>query len=114
MPNMLKHIVLLAVAAGLLMMVFNNFIEKREQVSQITYSQFISAVQAGTVRSVEIDTDNRTIKGSYYSNENFITYNPGDSGLVNDLLANNVEIRTQKEQEPSLLLDIFTLSLIHI
>ena len=108
MPNMLKHIVLLAVIAGLLMMVFNSFIEQRQQSSHITYSQFINAVQAGNVRSVEIDADNRTISGTYYSNDSFVTFNPGDAGLVNDLLANKVEIRTQEEKKPSLLLDIFT------
>ena len=108
MPNMLKHIILLAVAAGLLMMVFNSFIEQRQKSSHITYSQFIEAVQAGNVRSVEIDADNRTISGSYYSNESFVTFNPGDAGLVNDLLSNNVEIRTSPVKKPSLLLDIFT------
>lgn len=108
MPNMLKHIVILAIAAGLLMMVFNSFVEQRAKSSHITYSQFISAVQAGNVRSVEIDANNRTISGTYYSNEQFITFNPGDSDLVNDLLTNNVEIRTSPEKKPSLLLDIFT------
>ena len=39
--------------------------------------------------------------------ERFVTYSPGDPGLVNDLLKADIAIKAQKEEEASLLMQIF-------
>ena len=103
---MAKNLILWAIIAVVLMALFNNFVEQRDQSSQIPYSQFIGDVKNGMVRSVEVAADNRTIHGYYLSNERFTTFNPGDPELVNDLLSNKVEIHTEPDKKPSLLLDI--------
>ncbi len=106
MNGMVKNLILWAIIAVVLMTLFNNFVGRGDKSGYVTYSQFISDVKSGQVRSVEVDADNRTIHGYYVSNERFTTFNPGDPELVNDLLSNQVEIHTGPEQKPSLLLDI--------
>ena len=103
---MVKNLLLWSVIALVLMTLFNNFVGQAERANYVTYSQFIADVKGGQVRSVEVDADNRTIRGYYVSNERFTTFNPGDPELVNDLISNRVEIHTGPEKKPSLLLEI--------
>lgn len=106
MGNLVKNLILWGVITVVLMTLFNNFVGKNEATAVVTYSQFISDVKNARVRSVTVESDNRTINGYYVTNEKFVTFNPGDPDLVNDLLNSNVEIRTKPEEEPSLLLEI--------
>ena len=95
-----------AVIAVVLMTVFNNFAPRPESPSKLSYSNFIEQVHAGNVKSVLISPDNRHIEGKYENGETFETYSPGDSGLVKDLLDNNVVIEAGEAKSRSLLLDI--------
>ena len=106
MSAMVKNLLLWAVIAVVLMTLFNNFVGQGERAGNVTYSQFIADVKNGQVRSVEVDADNRTIRGYYVTNERFTTFNPGDPELVNDLLSHQVEIHTGPEKKPSLLLEV--------
>ena len=106
MGGMFKNLVLWAIIATVLMALFNNFVGREERSAYVAYSQFITDVKGGQVRSVEVGSDNRTIHGYYVNNERFTTFSPGDPELVNDLLSNQVEIHTAAEKKPSLLIDI--------
>ena len=106
MGDLAKNLILWGVIAVVLLTLFNNFMGKKEAVSVITYSQFITDVKEGRVQSVIFEADDKTINGYYASNEKFTTFNPGDPDLVNDLLVSDVEIRTKPEEKPSLLLEI--------
>ncbi len=106
MNNMTKNLVLWIVIAGVLMVVFNNFVAEKERASFLSYSEFISDVRNGQVRSVEIAADNRTIAGHYIDGGRFTTFSPGDGELVNDLLNHNVEIVTKPTDKPSILVDM--------
>ena len=88
-----------------LMSVFNNFTPSGSAAtSEIEYSTFINDVASGRVASVDIN--NKEIKGETLSGTRFVTYNPGDPDLINDLLKNKVIIVSQKEESPSLLMHI--------
>jgi cell division protease FtsH len=103
---MIKNIVLWVVIAVVLMAVFNNFGAKATRTdSTLSYSQLIDAVKSGQVQQVAI-ADN-TIKGKMQSGEKFKTYMPNDPHLIDDLLANGVEIIVQPPEEPSMLMQIF-------
>ncbi len=95
-----------AVIAVVLMTVFNNFAPRPERPDMPTYSKFIEEVQSGNVKSVLISPDNRQIEGTYHSGETFKTFSPGDSGLVKDLLDNNVVIEAGEAKPRSLLFEI--------
>lgn len=71
----------------------------------MSYSQFIDSVKLGQVQQVEIDENK--IKGKMQNGEVFSTYAPNDPHLVDDLLANGVEIKARPPEEQSLLMQIF-------
>ena len=103
---MIKNVVLWVVIAVVLMAVFNNFGSKSIRTdSTLSYTQLIDAVKAGQVQQVQI-ADN-TIKGKMQSGDRFKTYMPNDPHLIDDLLANGVEITVQPPEEPSMIMQIF-------
>jgi len=106
LSDMIKNLVLWVVIAVVLMAVFNNFGSKSiRNDSTLSYSQLIDAVKAGQVQQVAI-SDNM-IKGKMQAGDKFKTYMPNDPHLIDDLLANGVEISVQPPEEPSLLMQIF-------
>ncbi|HIE01611.1 MAG TPA: AAA family ATPase, partial [Thiotrichaceae bacterium] len=105
MNDIAKNLLVWVVIALVLMMVFNNFGPKKPTSLSIEYSQFISDVKQGRVQKVEIE--GRTIRGITQNGEHFVTYNPGDPGLIGDLLDNNVKIKAGPPEQQSLLVQIF-------
>ncbi len=104
---MFKNILLWVVIAVVLMSVFNNFGSRGTQKNEaLSYSQFIDAVKSGQVESVVLDDENG-IKGQLQGGEKFTSYAPNDPHLVDDLLANGVEIKAQAAQDESMLMQIF-------
>jgi cell division protease FtsH len=82
------------------MAVFNNFGPQSDHSdSSLSYSQFIASVKSGQVQQVTINE--KFINGKMQSGEKFKTYAPNDLHLVDDLLANGVEIKAiPPEQQP--------------
>lgn len=106
MSDMIKNLVLWVVIAVVLMAVFNSFGSRAiRSDATLSYSQLIDAVKAGQVQQVAI-SDN-TVKGKMVSGDKFKTYMPNDPHLIDDLLANGVEISVQPPEEPSMLMQIF-------
>ena len=102
---MVKNIILWIVIAVVLMSVFNNFgTRSNRSDGSLSYSQFLDSVKAGQVQYVEIDE--HTIKGKMQTGEKFRTYAPDDPHLVDDLLANSVEIKVNPPEEPSMLMTL--------
>lgn len=71
----------------------------------IDYSTFIDQVKNSQVTQVEIQGQN--ISGLLVNGQRFSTYNPNDSGLIGDLLANKVIINASEPPQPSILMQIF-------
>ena len=106
MNDMLKNMLVWIVIAVVIMSVFNNFIPQKEASSNLSYSEFITQVRDSQIESVSIEADGKTISGNYKNGTNFVTYGLNDPKLVDDLLANNVEILTEPPAQPSLFLQI--------
>ena len=104
--DMLKNILIWAVVATVMLSIFNHFSGKSFQKnSQLAYSDFIDQVRAGEVSQVSIEGTN--IRGVYVSGKTFKTVNPGDVGLMGDLLNNRIKVVAKAPEQQSLLLQIF-------
>jgi cell division protease FtsH len=77
----------------------NDF--KQQDSNEINYSEFISSVKAGQVQEVNISGN--SISGSTISGEEFVTYNPGDLGLMGDLLQGGVAVSSRPPEKESFL-----------
>ncbi|MEQ5835451.1 ATP-dependent zinc metalloprotease FtsH [Marinobacter sp. R17] len=88
---MAKNLVLWLIIAAVLLMVFQNF-SPTTSGQQVNYSQFVQMVQQGQVKQVTVD--GLEIQGVREDNTRFQTIRPQvpDNKLMDDLLANNVEI----------------------
>lgn len=105
MNDMIKNIILWGVILLVLASIFNNFGPQSDRGdSSLSYSQFIESVKTGQVQQVMID-DN-VIKGRMQGGERFKTYAPEDPHLVDDLLANGVEIKAIPPEQPSMLMQL--------
>ncbi|MCK5924538.1 MAG: ATP-dependent metallopeptidase FtsH/Yme1/Tma family protein, partial [Methylococcales bacterium] len=104
---MFKNLILWVVIAVVLMSVFNSFGSRSNHSdSSLSYSQFIDSVKAGQVQQVVIDDDG-VIKGRMQAGDKFKTYAPMDLHLIDDLLANGVEVKARPPEQTSMLMQIF-------
>lgn len=104
--DMLKNVLIWTVVAMIMMSVFNHFGGKSQSsTTRLDYSDFINQIHQGQVSKVSIEGS--TIRGVYVSGDSFTTYNPGDPGLMGDLLDNQVKITAQPPEEQSVLMQIF-------
>jgi cell division protease FtsH len=103
--EILKNILLWVVIAVVLMSIFNNFGPQMDGTdSALSYSQFIEAVKSGQVQQVVVDEN--VVKGKMQSGQLFKTYAPNDVHMVDDLLANGVDIKAVPPEQPSLLMQL--------
>lgn len=104
--DLVKNLIIWTVLTVVLLTVFNHFGGQNTAVShQLDYTQFIQDVRAGKVKQVEIE--GQRIRGVYANGQSFATYNPGDPGLMGDLLDNNVRVIARPPERQSLLMQIF-------
>ncbi len=74
------------------------------EARNLSYSQFLQEIADGSVAEVRIQE--QTIKGTRTDGSHFETFNPGDPGLVGDLLKNSVTIRAEPPAQPGVLTQI--------
>ncbi|CAB5500461.1 ATP-dependent zinc metalloprotease FtsH [Bathymodiolus thermophilus thioautotrophic gill symbiont] len=86
---MLKSLLFWLVLGTVASSIFSQF-QSNEEKDSITYSQFIQSVKQGDVSNVTISGSNITGIGS--DGKAFVTYSPGDLGLMGDLLNNGVDV----------------------
>ncbi|NVK43833.1 MAG: ATP-dependent metallopeptidase FtsH/Yme1/Tma family protein [Oceanospirillaceae bacterium] len=98
---MAKNLVLWLVIAAVLLTVFNNFNAEGDS-RRLTYSDFVSEVQADRVSKVVID--GYTIYGQRENGDRFETIRPAlqDPKLVDDLLQHNVVIEGKQPEQQSI------------
>jgi cell division protease FtsH len=94
------------VIIGLLLIALFNLFQtpaERARSNEITFSQLLSEVEAGTVRDVTIS--GQTITGHFNDNRSFQTFAPEDPSLVDRLHGQGVAItaRPSTEDMPSIL-----------
>ncbi|MDO6443217.1 MULTISPECIES: ATP-dependent zinc metalloprotease FtsH [unclassified Marinobacter] len=101
MNDMAKNLVLWLIIAAVLLMVFQNF-SPTTSGQQVNYSQFVEMVQQGQINKVTID--GLEIQGTRGDGSQFETIRPqvADNKLMDDLLANNVEVIGKQPERQSL------------
>ncbi len=72
----------------------------KSPADSVAYSDFLSAVDAGTVR--EADIGNGVIVGKYSNGGSFKTYAPNDPSLIPQLKAKGVTFRARPEEQVSM------------
>ena len=105
MNNLFKNLVIWLVIGLVLMTVFNQFNTRQQVQSVMDYSQFMEEVKAGRIAEVMIE--GRDLKAKTTDGKPVNSYSPGDIWLVSDLLKYGVKIKAKREEEPSLLMNIF-------
>ena len=105
MNDMAKNIILWVVIAVVLISVFNSFGTPPSAKQPLAYSQFVEDVRQGQVQEVTIE--GRSIYGTTPTGDKFMTYSPGDPGLVGDLLENRVVIKARPPERQGVLMQIF-------
>ncbi len=104
--DMLKNILIWTVVATIMLSIFNHFGQQQmASSSRLDYSEFIDKVHKGQVSAVLIE--GATIKGVFKDGRAFVTYNPGDPGLMGDLLDYKVKIKARPPEQQSVLMQIF-------
>jgi cell division protease FtsH len=101
----LYNLFLFCIVMAGLSLIFSRLQQTPDLYDALPYSEFIEKVKHGQVNRVEINGQNVVLNTS--DGQRFETFNPNDPHLIDDLLANNVEIKTIPPQRPSLLMDIF-------
>ncbi len=109
MNSMAKNLIIWLVLAAILFTLFEGF-KGREAQNEMTYSQFLLAVQNERVSKVTIQDD--LIKGVTQDNKTFVVVRPRlmDLDLVNDLMEHNVTIEGEQASSPSLLQQLLVAS----
>src|SRR3981081_2592510 len=87
------------------MTVFNQFNTRQQTQAVMDYSQFMEEVKSGRIAEVVIE--GRDLKAKTTDGKPVNSYSPGDIWLVSDLLKYGVKIKAKREEEPSLLMNIF-------
>lgn len=106
MNDIVKNLLLWFIIAAVLMSVFSNFGQRTGSQTKYSYSQFLQMVDSGNIKEVEVDGQN--INGVTRADEHFSTYMPmQDTGLINDLLKNDVSITGKPPEENGFLMQIF-------
>ncbi len=94
--------VLLAIALGVwFVFTIGGFIPTQPSYIDVEYSQFAQDLQKGRVQEVTIQQQN--IWGTTKEGTRFQTYDPGDPGLVGDLMENGVRITAKAPDRPGFL-----------
>lgn len=106
---MAKNLVLWLLIAGVLVFVFSNF-NQHPTVQKVIYSDFVTAVEAGQVKSVKLDGLN--ISGVKASGEKFETVRPGtfDQTLMPMLLEHKVSVEGAKPEQQSVWMQLLVAS----
>jgi len=100
--DMAKNLILWLIIAAVLVTVMNNFSGPSETTNTLVYSQFIEQVKQGQVEKVTVD--GFEISGVKNDGSQFKTVRPAiqDSGLIGDLLENDVVIEGKQPEQQSI------------
>ena len=94
MNDLGKNLLLWAVVAVVLMVVFQSFSPKLAASQEVIYSSFVDEVQADRIRKVDIASNERTVKFERKDGSTGTTTAPvRDKDLIADLIEHKVEIK---------------------
>ena len=106
MNDMVKNLIFWFVITIILMSIFQNFRSNDSNNHKISYSTFLSEINANQIR--EVIFDGHTVKVIKKDSSKYITYVPvRDFKLLDNLLIKNIKVVGELPEEPSLLISIF-------
>ncbi|MDI9347262.1 MAG: ATP-dependent zinc metalloprotease FtsH [Methylacidiphilales bacterium] len=103
----MKNIIFWGVIIAILTFTFRNYLPvQKDQLSELTYSQFISEVKSGNIAQVQIS--NRDIQGKFINGNQFKTYSPesDNRSMIGELLDNKVDVIGVPPEKPSILMQL--------
>jgi len=106
--DLAKNLLTWAIIAIVLVSIFNHYASVGTVPDSLSYSQFLSNVRNGQVAQVHIESSQsgNTIAGRGTDGKDFRTFGPPDTKLVDDLVANSVEVTAEPPAERSVLVDL--------
>ena len=105
MNNFAKTAFLWIIILVVIIAVFSNFGQQEPNVTQYTYSEFLSSVKAGNISNVDIENNN--ITGKTKAGKAFETYLPMmDQNLLSELIKQNITVQGVPPKQRSLLMQI--------
>lgn len=96
-----RNLVLWLIIVLAMVMLFNMFQQPHSSSQRISYTEFMHRIDNGQILGVTIQ--GHTLTGRTTDNHDIQTYAPQDAGLMNRLLAKNVEVRAEPPEEQNLL-----------
>src|SRR5512132_2920274 len=103
--NLLKNIGIWLVIGLVVLTVVKQFDSRQATKDAVPYSEFMDKAKNGTVESATVE--GRSIKWVSADRNKYVTYSPGDSWLVGDLVKYGVKVEAKPEEEQSFLAQIF-------
>jgi len=100
----LSIILWLAATLWLLMMLNGMNAPRQMDPSHVNYSEFLQELSRGAITEVTIQ--DRIVRGTRSDGSYFETFDPGDSGLVGDLIESDVTVRAMPPDEPGFLAQV--------
>ena len=101
---MVKNLLAWLILGVILTSVVDHFSQNNTN-NEVNYSHFIDNVKQGDV--VEVTIQGSQISGINGDGQSFVTYNPGDLGLMGDLLDNRVTVKTKPPEREGFLKQLF-------
>jgi len=103
--NLFKNLIIWLVIGLVLMTVFNQFNTRQQTQAVMAIRNSWRRSRPGALPRVMIE--GRDLKAKTTDGKPVNSYSPGDIWLVSDLLKYGVKIKAKREEEPSLLMNIF-------
>jgi cell division protease FtsH len=105
MKKHIFNIFIITVVISVAMLIFSRLNTTPPIQDSLAYSEFIDKVKSGQIERVEMIAN--LIKIRTTEGETFETINPGDTHLIDDLLAAKIQIRTSEVPKQSMAMSIF-------
>ncbi|MEZ4598653.1 MAG: ATP-dependent zinc metalloprotease FtsH [Syntrophotaleaceae bacterium] len=100
MNQFYKNLALWLVILLVMIMLWNLMSSRQVDQTIVSYSEFVSALEEGTVREVTLQGNN--IEGTFKDERTFKTFAPNDPNLVSELRDKGVSIQAKAEDDGSL------------
>ena len=97
MNQFYKNLSLWLVISLMMILLFNLFNKPKPTQERLNFSDFVTAVDSGKVKSVVIQGND--VLGKYTDGKEFRTYKPSDAMLSETLLEKKVEVSARPEEE---------------
>jgi len=92
-----KNLSLWLVISLMMILLFNLFNKPKPTQERLNFSDFVTAVEGGKVKSVVIQGND--VLGKYTDGKEFRTYKPSDAMLSESLLEKKIEVSARPEEE---------------